>query len=138
MNVRGCGGPSADGSSGGSPRMSFESREHIQYKMKDGILAALPVPGTLKVIVGQIIDISENGSAFSHKYEIATSLNGGELVLMGHEQSDKPVFGVPARLVYEKELGETYRSGFQFGALSQSQTSRLASFLQSNIESIAV
>ncbi|MGA2223983.1 MAG: PilZ domain-containing protein [Syntrophobacteraceae bacterium] len=118
--------------------MSFQTREHIRYKMKDGILAALPVPGTLKVIIGQIIDISEKGVALSHKDEITTSLNGAELVLMGHEQPDKPVFGVPARLVYEKELGETYRSGFQFGALSQSQTSRLASFLQSNIESIAV
>ena len=118
--------------------MSFESREHVRYKTRDGILAALPVPGTLKVIVGQIIDISENGLALSHKDEIATSLNDGGLVLMGHEQFDNPLFEVPARLVYEKNLGEAYRSGFQFGVLSHSQTSRLASFIQSNVESKAV
>src|SRR5208283_678108 len=139
MNLRGCGWPSADGwSSGGSPKVSFQTREHIRYKMKGGILAALPVPGTLKVIIGQIIDISENGVALSHKDEIATSLNGAELVLMGHEQPDNPVFEVPARLVYEKELGGAYRSGFQFGALSRSQASRLASFIQFNVDSIAV
>ncbi len=118
--------------------MSFQTREHFRYKMKDGILAALPVPGTLRVIIGQIIDISEKGVALSHKDEIATSLNGAELVLMGHEQPDNPVFEVPARLVYEKELGEAYRSGFQFGALSRSQTSRLATFIQFNVDSIAV
>ena len=86
--------------------MSFEAREHVRYKMKDGILAALPVPGTLKVIIGRIIDISVNGLALSHEDEIATSLNGAELVLMGREQFDKPVFEVPARLVYERILGE--------------------------------
>jgi hypothetical protein len=118
--------------------MSFEAREHVRYRMKDGILAALPVPGTLKVIIGQIIDISENGLAISHEDEIAKNLNGAELVLMGHEQFDNPVFEVPARLVYEKDLGGDYRSGFQFGALSNSQTSRLASFIQCNVESIAV
>lgn len=118
--------------------MSFEAREHVRYKMKDGILAALPVPGTLKVIIGRIIDISVNGLALSHEDEIATSLNGAELVLMGREQFGKPVFEVPARLVYEKDLGGDYRSGFQFGALSHSQTCRLASFIECNIESIAV
>ncbi len=118
--------------------MSFEAREYVRYKMKYGILAALPVPGTLKVVIGEIIDISANGLALSHEDEITTSHKGAELVLMGQEQFDNPAFEVPARLVYEKDLGEAYRSGFQFGALSQSQTSRLASFIQSNVESIAV
>ncbi len=118
--------------------MSFQVREHVRYKMKDGKLAALPVPGTLKVIIGRIIDISENGLPLWHKDEIATAVNKADLVLMGHEHSDDPVFEVPARLVYEKDLGGAYRSGFQFGDLSQTQTSQLASFILSNIESRTV
>ncbi len=114
--------------------MSFEARRHIRYKMRDGMLAALPVPGTLKVIVGQIMNMSENGLAIRHKDRIAMKLNKAELVLMGHERPDDPMLEIPARLVYEKNLGEGYRSGFQFGELSQGQTSQLASFIQSNVE----
>jgi hypothetical protein len=106
--------------------------------MKDGILAALPVPGTLKVIIGQMIDISANGFALRHKDEIGTGVNKAGLVLMGHEQPEYPVFEFPARLVYEKDIGGAFRSGFQFGDLSRNQTSQLAYFIESNIESIAV
>ena len=118
--------------------MSLKTREHVRYRMKDGILAALPVPGTLKVIIGQIIDISENGLALRHKDEIGTALNKAELVLMGHEQDDYPAFEIPARLVYEKDIGGAFRSGFQFSDLSHRQTSQLTSFIESNIELIAV
>ena len=118
--------------------MTFEARQNVRYKMKDGILAALHVPGTLKVIIGQMVDISENGLALRHKDKIGTVLGKAELVMMGHEQPDYPVFEFPARLVYEKDIGGAFRSGFQFGDLSQSQTYQLASFIESNIESIAV
>jgi c-di-GMP-binding flagellar brake protein YcgR len=118
--------------------MHREARRHVRYKVKGGMLAALPVPGTLKVIVGQIIDISENGLALGHKDEITRPLGKAELILMGHERSEDPTFEIPARLIYEKEHGEGYRSGFQFGDLSQWQVSQLASFIQSNIEPLAV
>ncbi len=118
--------------------MSREARRHVRYKMKDGMLAALPLPGTLKVIVGQIMDISKNGVALRHKDKIARPLSKAELILMGHEQSEEPAFEIPARLVYEKEQGEGYRSGFEFGDLSQGQILQLASFIQSNIEPIGV
>jgi len=116
----------------------LEARRHVRYKVKAGMLAALSVPGTLKVIVGQIINISENGLALRHKDGIKRSLVKAELILMGHEQSEEPAFEVPVRLVYEQEQGEGYRSGFQFSELSQRQMSKLASFIQSNVESIAV
>ena len=83
--------------------MHREVRRHVRHKMKDGMLAVLPLPGTLKVIVGQIIDISENGLALRHKDEIAMSLGKAELILMGHEHSEGPTFEIPARLVYEQE-----------------------------------
>jgi c-di-GMP-binding flagellar brake protein YcgR len=118
--------------------MQREVRQHVRYKMKDGMLAVLPLPGTLKAIVGQIIDISESGLALWHKDEIARSLSKAELILMGHEQSEDPTFEIPARLVYEQEQGEGYRSGFQFADLSQGQMSQLASFIQSNIEPIVM
>lgn len=113
---------------------AFELRQHVRYKMKDGLLAALPVPGKLKIIVGQIINISENGLALRHKDQIATPIDRAELLLMGHERPDGSVLEIPARLIYEKDVGEAYRSGFQFGDLSQGQTSQLASFIQSNVE----
>ncbi len=118
--------------------MHREVRRHVRHKMKDGMLAVLPLPGTLKVIVGQIIDISENGLALRHKDEIAMSLGKAELILMGHEHSEGPTFEIPARLVYEQEQREGYRSGFQFGDLSQGQMSALASFIHSNIEPIGM
>jgi c-di-GMP-binding flagellar brake protein YcgR len=102
------------------------------------MLAALSLPGTLKVIVGQIVDISESGLALRHKDEIARPLSKAEIILMGHEHSEEPAFEIPARLVYEKELGEDYRSGFQFGNLSQGQILQLESFIKSNVEPIAI
>jgi c-di-GMP-binding flagellar brake protein YcgR len=116
---------------------SREGRRHVRYKIKSGTLAALPLPGTLKVIVGQIIDMSEGGLALKHKDEITKPLNNVEIILMGHEQSGGPAFELPARFVYELEQGEDYRSGFQFGDLSKGQISRLDSFIQSNIDSVA-
>lgn len=115
-----------------------EARRKIRYKMKKGMLAALSVPGTLKVIIGQIIDISEAGLALRHGDEISSELNEAGLMLMGHEQSEEPVIEIPARLVYEQELEGGYRSGFQFAELSQGQISRLTTFIESNMESIAV
>jgi hypothetical protein len=123
---------------GGSRVTDGDARRKVRYKMRDGMLAALPLPGTLKVIVGQIVDISENGLALRHKDEIARPLTQAEIILMGHEHSEEPAFEIPARLVYEKEQGEGYRSGFQFGALSQGQMSQLTSFIKSNAESIAI
>jgi len=118
--------------------MTRESRRYARYKMKAGMLAALSLPGTLKVIVGQIIDISANGLALRHKDRIARPLSSAELILMGHEQSEDPAFEIPVRLVYEQEQEEGYRSGFQFGDLSQGQIAQLTSFIRSNIEQIAV
>ncbi|MHC1728986.1 MAG: PilZ domain-containing protein [Syntrophobacteraceae bacterium] len=123
---------------GGSWAMHREVRQHVRYKMKDGMLAVLHLPGTLKTIVGQILDISEGGLALRHKDQIAMSLTRAELILMGHEQSEDPTFDIHARLVYEQEQGENYRSGFQFGDLSPGQMSQLRFFIQSNIEPIAV
>lgn len=88
--------------------MHCEVRRYVRHKMKGGMLAALPLPGTLKVIVGQIIDISESGLALRHKDEIAMSLNKAELILMGYEQSEEPTLEIPARLVYEQQQGEGY------------------------------
>jgi hypothetical protein len=68
--------------------MHREARRHVRYKMKDGMLAVLPLPGTLKTIVGQILDISESGLALRHKDEIPMPMSKAELVLMGHEQSE--------------------------------------------------
>jgi c-di-GMP-binding flagellar brake protein YcgR len=116
--------------------MEQEIRQHVRYKMRDGMLAVLPLPGTLKAIVGQIIDISESGLALRHKDEIAMPLSKADLILMGHEQSEDPTFEISARLVYEQEQGGNYRSGFQFGDLSQGQMSQLVAFIQSNIEPI--
>lgn len=117
---------------------SFQRREHTRYKTKPGILAAVPVSGTLTVIVGQVIDISENGLGLRHEDKIATSIDRSQLVLMGHEQCDYPVFEIPARLVYEKNVGENHRSGFQFDKLSKHQRSQLTSFIESNAESMTV
>jgi c-di-GMP-binding flagellar brake protein YcgR len=118
--------------------MGRETRRHVRFKIKSGMLAALSLPGTLRVIVGHIVDISESGLALRHKDEITRPLSKTELILMGHEHSEEPTFEIPAMLVYEQEQGEGYRSGFQFGDLSQGQISQLASFIQSNIEPIAV
>ncbi len=125
-------------SRGGTAQMHCEARQHVRYKMKEGMLAALPVPGTLKVIVGQILDISEKGLALRHKDEIAIGPEIAGLLLMGHERSAVDAFEIPAKLVYEREQEEGYRSGFQFDDLSQGQISQLASFIESNIESIAI
>jgi c-di-GMP-binding flagellar brake protein YcgR len=118
--------------------MHHELRQHVRYKMKHGMLAVLPLPGKIKVIVGQIVDISESGLALRHTDEIAMSLGKTELILMGHEESEDPTFEIPARLVYEKEQAEGYRSGFQFDDLSGEQMSQLAYFIQSNIEPTAM
>ena len=116
--------------------MHRDQRQHVRYKMKDGMLAVVALPGTIKTIVGQIIDISKSGLALRHNDEIAMSLSKAELILMGHEDSEDAAFEIPARLVYEKEQSEGYRSGFQFADLSQGQMLQLASFIQSNIEPV--
>jgi hypothetical protein len=54
--------------------------------------------------------------------------------LMGHEISGDPLFTIPASLINEKHYGEIYRTGFQFGELSPVQSSRIASFIQCDIE----
>jgi c-di-GMP-binding flagellar brake protein YcgR len=118
--------------------MLREARRHVRYRIKEGMLAAFSLPGTLKIVVGHIIDISESGLALRHRDEITRSLSKAELILMGHERSGEPAFEIPAKLVYEQEQDEGYRSGFQFGDLSQGQVSQLASFIRSNIEPIAV
>jgi c-di-GMP-binding flagellar brake protein YcgR len=118
--------------------MHHELRQHVRYKMKEGMLALLPLPGQIRVIVGQIIDISESGLALRHTDEIAMSLSKTELILMGHEESEDPTFEIPARLVYEQEQAEGYRSGFQFDDLSQEQRAQLDFFIQSNIDSLAI
>ena len=126
------------GIGGGLAGMLREARRHVRYKIKEGMLAAFSLPGTLKIVVGHIIDISESGLALRHRDEITRPLSKAELILMGHERSGEPAFEIPAKLVYEQEQDEGYRSGFQFGDLSQGQVSQLASFIRSNIEPIAV
>ncbi len=118
--------------------MNLEARQHVRYRLKKGMLAALPVHGTLKVIVGQILDISENGLALRHKDEISIGRKEAGLLLMGHEQSQAPAFEIPVTIVYEREQEEGYRSGFRFSDLSQGQMSRLTAFIRSNTESTAI
>jgi len=118
--------------------MNHDLRKQTRYRMRNGMLAVLPLPGQTRTIVGQIVDISESGLALKHTDEIAMSLNRAELILMGHEESVDPTFEIPARLVYEKEQGEGYRSGFRFDDLSREQMYQLSCFIRSNIEPIAV
>ena len=118
--------------------MHRDLRRHPRYKMKNGMLALLPLPGQIRVIVGQIIDISKSGLALRHSDEISVSLGKAELILMGHEESEGPTLEIPARLVYEQEQAEGYRSGFQFDELSSEQMSQLNFFIRSNIEPLAI
>ena len=118
--------------------MRPDARQHVRYKVKDGILAVLPLPGKFTSIVGHIIDISESGLALRHTDEIPAPLKNADLILMGHEDPKDPTPQIPARLIYEKEQGGGYRSGFQFDGLSRRQMSQLACFIQSNIEPITV
>ncbi len=114
--------------------MHPDIRGHVRYKMKNGMLAVLPLPGQFRSIVGHIVDISGSGLALRHTDEIPVHLKRGDLILMGHEDREDQVLEIPARLVYEKEQAEGYRSGFQFGELSSEQVSQLACFIQSNVE----
>jgi c-di-GMP-binding flagellar brake protein YcgR len=106
--------------------------------MKDGMLAVLPLPGKIRTIVGQIIDISESGLALRHADEIPMPMKKADLILMGHEQLEDPTLEISARLIYEKEQGEGFRSGFQFDDLSGEQMSQLACFIQSNMEPVTI
>ena|SRR5208282_2516751 len=121
--------------SGGSSTMTSEARKHVRYALKEGILAALSLPGTLQLIIGQIIDVSESGLALRHGDQIATTAPTAELFLIGRERLEDSEFNVTARLVYDQDLGTGHRSGFEFRDLTENQASRLASFIRFNMES---
>lgn len=112
--------------------MQIEARKHVRYKVKDGTLAALSLPGKLRLTIGRVLDISENGVAFLHTDEIASAADKAELALLGYGLSQTPDLKFPARFIYRRKLDNGYRSGFEFTDLSKDQVSRLISFIQSN------
>ncbi len=115
--------------------MQLETRRHVRYKVKDGTLAALSVPGKLKLTIGPVLDISKGGLALMHTDEISAEPEKAELVLLGHDESKTSELRFPARFIYRQKLQKGYRSGFEFKNLSGDQISLLASFIESNSSS---
>ncbi len=112
--------------------MQFETRRYVRYKVKVGTLAALSVPGKLKLTIGPVLDISQGGLALMHTDEMAADPDKAELVLLGHGESKISDLKFPARFIYRQKLEKGYRSGFEFKDLSDDQISLLASFIEGN------
>ena len=113
--------------------MNIEARKHLRFRMKDGILAALTVAGTIMLTVGQIRDMSADGLTVIHTDEVPIAPGMADMLLLGYGGSQAPDLNIPARFIHQKNTENGFRYGFEFGDLSREQRTRVSAFIQSNV-----
>ena len=70
------------------PEMCTELRKHRRFKLVEGALATLSVPGELFIRIGDILDISEGGLAFGYEGNGTWPREGFKVDLIGYPESD--------------------------------------------------
>ncbi len=115
--------------------MNKDVRRHPRYRIKGGMLVVLSVSANDGSTAAEILDISENGLALMHDDEVEAVPNRAEILLIGEETSNESLLKILASFVYQKELEQGFRSGFEFIGLSQDEASWLRNFIKRNIES---
>ena len=129
--------------------MCTELRKHPRFKLVEGALATLSAPGELFIRIGNILDISEGGLAFSYEGNGTWPREGFEVDLIGYPESDsfvedsnqnvRAVFveTIPVRVIYKAAMEtdswkefKMSRCGIQFGELPQEKLDHLRVFIQ--------
>jgi hypothetical protein len=114
-------------------KQAVERREHKRFRVKDDAFAVVGSPSSK---IGQVIDISMGGLAFSY-------IAGKEQPNMSHElgillaQNSFHLTKIPFETIWDKEAKEVpfstlamRRCGVHFAGLTRSQTSQLEYFIQ--------
>jgi len=109
---------------------SDEKRKQKRYKAVDGAVASFSShEGPSPNILGEIIDISENGLSVRYKSREQIS-NVSQVDIFAYKEPFINLSGMPCQVVYDIGLdATTRRCGVEFGDLSESQIAILHDFI---------
>ncbi|MGD9503741.1 MAG: PilZ domain-containing protein [Syntrophobacteraceae bacterium] len=123
--------------------MTNDMREHRRYRVREGVLAALCVPGDFFASVGWIVDISMGGLCLLSPESKVEQERILEIKLMGYEDSTVPIERFPSKVIYTKPMEPISvgpytmnRHGFQFARLSGQQQVLLEDFILANANAL--